>query len=141
MLTRDAGVADPGAMGEAEGDDVYKPRVTTWGMFPRPADISKAVSVGFWSKLVMKTFVALCLRPCALLVVCCSCSVSVSGVRSIQLLVQGSESSSVGKSSIKRNAYREPLTGFPHEKANGTASVGILTLQLLAGCSMEEVAI
>jgi len=41
MLTRDAGVANPDAM--LEGDDVYKPRVATWGMFPRPADISKAV--------------------------------------------------------------------------------------------------
>jgi hypothetical protein len=44
IMTRDAGVADPDAMAGAEGDDVYKPRVTTWGMFPRPADISKAVS-------------------------------------------------------------------------------------------------
>ena len=45
MLTRDAGVADRDAMAEGEMDDVYKPRVTTWGMFPRPADISKAVSI------------------------------------------------------------------------------------------------
>ena len=44
ILTRDAGVADPDAMA-VEGDEVYKPRVTTWGMFPRPADISKAVSL------------------------------------------------------------------------------------------------
>lgn len=40
MLTRDA---NPDAM--VEGADVYRPRVTTWGMFPRPADISKAVSL------------------------------------------------------------------------------------------------
>lgn len=41
MLTRDAGVANPDAV--VEGTDVYKPRVATWGIFPRPADISKAV--------------------------------------------------------------------------------------------------
>ncbi|KAG0607390.1 hypothetical protein M758_8G024500 [Ceratodon purpureus] len=46
MLTRDAGVADRDAMAEGEMDDVYKPRVTTWGMFPRPADISKAYGGG-----------------------------------------------------------------------------------------------
>ena len=41
MLTRDAGVVNPDAV--VEGPDVHKPRVATWGMFPRPADISKAV--------------------------------------------------------------------------------------------------
>uniref|UniRef100_A0A7I4FEG0 Uncharacterized protein n=1 Tax=Physcomitrium patens TaxID=3218 RepID=A0A7I4FEG0_PHYPA len=40
MLTRDAGVADPEAT--ADSENAYKPRVATWGMFPRPADISKA---------------------------------------------------------------------------------------------------
>jgi hypothetical protein len=44
MLTRDAGVANSEAT--VDGDDVYKPRVTTWGVFPRPADISKAYGGG-----------------------------------------------------------------------------------------------
>lgn len=44
ILTRDAGKAQtPIAAGE-ENSDIYKPRVSTWGVFPRPADISKAVS-------------------------------------------------------------------------------------------------
>uniref|UniRef100_A0A7I4CAJ8 Uncharacterized protein n=1 Tax=Physcomitrium patens TaxID=3218 RepID=A0A7I4CAJ8_PHYPA len=44
MLTRDAGVADPEAT--ADSENAYKPRVATWGMFPRPADISKAYGGG-----------------------------------------------------------------------------------------------
>ena len=45
IMTRDAGVADLNTMAGAEGDDVYKPRVMTWGMFPWPADISKVVTL------------------------------------------------------------------------------------------------
>lgn len=43
ILTRDAGLQAPNSM-EEENGDVYKPRVTTWGVFPRPANISQAVS-------------------------------------------------------------------------------------------------
>jgi len=50
ILTRDAGLQAPNFIEEKNGD-VYKPRVTTWGVFPRPADISKAVSSVLFSAI------------------------------------------------------------------------------------------
>ncbi|KAG6556744.1 hypothetical protein Mapa_001688 [Marchantia paleacea] len=42
ILTKDA---EPDAV-DGEENDLYKPRVSTWGVFPRPADISKAYGGG-----------------------------------------------------------------------------------------------
>ncbi|BFI31890.1 hypothetical protein MPTK2_4g00590 [Marchantia polymorpha subsp. ruderalis] len=42
ILTKDA---EPDAV-DGEESDLYKPRVSTWGVFPRPADISKAYGGG-----------------------------------------------------------------------------------------------
>ncbi|KAL3678976.1 hypothetical protein R1sor_021932 [Riccia sorocarpa] len=44
IITRDAGSSEAGA--ESNESDLYKPKVSTWGLFPRPADISKTYGGG-----------------------------------------------------------------------------------------------
>ncbi|KAL2628558.1 hypothetical protein R1flu_013244 [Riccia fluitans] len=44
IITKDAGTSDVPSEGD-EGD-LYKPKVSTWGLFPRPADISKTYGGG-----------------------------------------------------------------------------------------------
>eukprot|EP00271_Cylindrocystis_brebissonii_P021813 TRINITY_DN8034_c0_g1_i1.p1 TRINITY_DN8034_c0_g1~~TRINITY_DN8034_c0_g1_i1.p1 ORF type:complete len:559 (-),score=84.98 TRINITY_DN8034_c0_g1_i1:254-1930(-) len=52
ILTRSAGQAgatvenDAASEGEASSGELYKPRVSTWGVFPRPRDISRAYGGG-----------------------------------------------------------------------------------------------
>jgi hypothetical protein len=53
ILTRDGAQGkQPQTTTATEETDLYKPRVSTWGVFPRPADISKTVSTHAMMKVM-----------------------------------------------------------------------------------------